>query len=66
MSGQADEMARARSKMNPVPAKVEFEYERGIDLIWQQSTFTHHAGGWNGMNGMQQAFFPNKLKRHWE
>jgi hypothetical protein len=41
----------ARSEMNPVPAKIEFEHERGIDRIRQKSTFTHHAGGWNGMNG---------------
>jgi hypothetical protein len=46
-------MAGARSEMNPVPAKIEFEHERGIDRISQNYTFTHHAGGWNGMNGMR-------------
>jgi len=57
-------MARAQRKMNPLPAKIEFEDERGIDRIRQESTFNHHAGGWNGMNGMRQSFCPIELERH--
>jgi hypothetical protein len=57
-------MARAQGKVNPGPAKIEFEHERGIDRIRQNSTFTLHSEGWNGMNGMRQSFFPIKLERH--